>query len=324
MTQPSASVIVPTYRRPDDVEACLQSLLSQEVANFEVIVVDNAPDESLRRRLEPLLCKAEHVRYVHEPRLGVHNARHSGARHAASDLLLYVDDDAVCTPGWVRAYVEAFATDPSLAAAAGPVSAKWDEPPEAWLRRVATEPPFFCPFALIERDSFDIERRGMFFSVNMAIRKRVLLEAGGFNPESFGARWLGNGESGLNRKLWALGLKIGWTEEARVLHRVSRDRMRVEYLLEWARKNGAADAYSAYHPEIPAWPRLIGDVLVDLARATVSMSRLRRHRDRLSPEAIGQRMAVVASLAQARYTTRLLYSQSLRRLVARENWVAEP
>ena len=39
------SVVIPTFRRPDGLRCAVQSVLAQEGApDFEVIVVDNAPE----------------------------------------------------------------------------------------------------------------------------------------------------------------------------------------------------------------------------------------------------------------------------------------
>ena len=40
------SVVIPTYRRPQDLAACLDSILGQSVMPLEVIVVDNEAAQS--------------------------------------------------------------------------------------------------------------------------------------------------------------------------------------------------------------------------------------------------------------------------------------
>ena len=52
-------------------------------------------------------------------------------------------------------------------------------------------------------DGFRLDPNGVFFGVNMAIRRDVLLKLGGFNPDSFGDVWLGDGET--RTKLQNLG-----------------------------------------------------------------------------------------------------------------------
>ena len=49
----AASVVVPTYRRPDLLERCLNALLSQTFApsDYEIIIVDDGPESPETRRL---------------------------------------------------------------------------------------------------------------------------------------------------------------------------------------------------------------------------------------------------------------------------------
>lgn len=91
-------------------------------------------------------------------------------------------------PGFVAAYVEAFESNPEMAAAGGPVYPEWEVPPPEWLLRMATADTICIPFSLMDLgDEAMLSAEGFFFSNNMAIRKGTLFELGGFNPESFGA-----------------------------------------------------------------------------------------------------------------------------------------
>jgi hypothetical protein len=104
-----------------------------------------------------------------------------------------------------------------MAAAGSPIRPAWDTPPSRWLLDyIACEDPLmggpdaFSALSLLDRsENLLIEERGYFFGTNMAIRRDVLFEVGGFNPEAYGQTWLGDGETGLVFELWARGLQIG-------------------------------------------------------------------------------------------------------------------
>lgn len=49
------TVLVPTYRRPDDLSRCLSALLRQQRTPDEIVVVARADDEATHA------CLAEHV-----------------------------------------------------------------------------------------------------------------------------------------------------------------------------------------------------------------------------------------------------------------------
>jgi hypothetical protein len=102
-----------------------------------------------------------------------------------------------------------------MMAAGGPVRPLWETDPPQWLLDYISESKIFGILSIMEPyTDFRLDPNGFFFGVNMAIRREVLFELGGFNPESFGDIWLGDGETGLNRKLQKRGLLIGYVPDA--------------------------------------------------------------------------------------------------------------
>ena len=120
----ACSVIVCTRDRPDDLKRCLESILASEPRPAEIIVVDNAPPNDATARV----ATGYPVRYVVEPRKGLNWARTCGARAAATELLLYTDDDVAVDTGWVGALCKPFA-DPQVSAVTGLVLARELETP---------------------------------------------------------------------------------------------------------------------------------------------------------------------------------------------------
>lgn len=101
----AVSVIICTHNphrlRLDRTLAALQNqTLSTD--KWELLVVDNAsePPVVLDLRWHPA------ARHVHEPVLGLTNARLCGIREARSDLLVFVDDDNELDPGYLEIAAE--------------------------------------------------------------------------------------------------------------------------------------------------------------------------------------------------------------------------
>ena len=83
------SVIIPTYNRPQSLLRQLRSLQEQILRCYALLVVDNAADAELARRVAAFNRTARRpVRYVPEPRLGLMEAPHAGARAAGGDILV--------------------------------------------------------------------------------------------------------------------------------------------------------------------------------------------------------------------------------------------
>jgi glucosyl-dolichyl phosphate glucuronosyltransferase len=296
--------------------------MRQQLDNFEVVVVDNAGDESLGRKIAQFVQREVPVRYVHEPRLGLHNARHCGALAAESDLLLYTDDDAVCTTTWVGAYVNAFQNHAQMSAAGGPVAPLWDREPDFWLRELALSSSSFTAFSIIDLGTpFRAGTDGVFFGNNMAIRKAALLEVGGFNPEMFADEWVGDGETGLLDKLRARGAVVGWVPDAKVLHRITERRMTSADLCLRMRKEGAAAAYNHYHPCVPGRSRLLKDAIAHALRAVKPWLRGLGYRHRPTAMVVGNAMKSNHQRAFARYALTLCFSRRLRQMVDRTDWL---
>jgi glycosyltransferase involved in cell wall biosynthesis len=318
------SLVVPTYNRSRLVMRCLDSVQRQKLAEFELLLVDNSPDAELRARIEAFNLDARiPARYVAEPRLGLHNARHAGARAAHGDVLVFTDDDALFDPNWLAAYARSFDEHADMSAAGGPVLPDWEGPPPAWLTALMqTNPTMFPVLSLLNLSKdFQLTRDGIFFGVNMAIRRATLFESGGFNPEIFGDRWLGDGETGLNRKLWARNQLIGYVPEAIVYHHVSRQRMTLTYLRKRQANDGACDMYARFHHKMPSQAglaRVAAAIVSESIRDWVAEPVFHGRTDLL---ALRVQMRAARAWARLHYLARLMASPRLRALVTQEDWL---
>lgn len=316
------SVIIPTYRRYDDVRRCLTSLSRQTYTNFEVLVVDNGNDSAVRELVASL--QEEYpvaLGYISEPRLGLHNARHSGVRAAKADILVFSDDDATFSADWLHAYADAFKREPEMVAAGGPIRPDWGAEPPEWLVRYMGASSTFPILSLMNcGDDFRMGRMA-FYGVNMAIRKKPLIDAGGFNPDSFGSVRLGDGESGLMRTLWRAALPVGYVPQAKVYHHIPRERMTYAYFRQRMANQGSMDAYSRFRGNVPGTLRVLRSAAGIALRNYKYWIQGGLSRG-MSPSALDKRLYAVRSLAKFKYTLRLALHPKFRALVACTNWWA--
>jgi glycosyltransferase involved in cell wall biosynthesis len=320
----AVSLVVPTYKRSRVVMRCLESIQQQTLADFELLLVDNSPDGELGPQVEAFNRTAKKkARYVPEPRLGLHNARHAGARAATGDVLVFTDDDAGFDPDWLAAYARCFEAHREMAAAGGPIRPAWESPPPDWLTAfMRADPTMFPVLSLLElsRD-FQLRQDGIFFGVNMAIRRDALFDAGGFNPEIFGDRWLGDGETGLNRKLWARGQMIGYVPDALVYHYVPPERMTVAYLRRRQASDGACDMYARFHDKMPSSLGLVRAALAIVGESARDWAAEPMFRGRTDPRALRIQMRTARARSRFQYVARLMVNPGLRALVTQRDWL---
>ena len=319
------SVIIPTYNRSRTLIQALRSLQSQSLPDFQILVVDNAADAAVEKAVAEFNVTAKtRVQYVSEPQLGLHNARHTGARAAAGDILVFTDDDATFEPDWLKAYETAFVEHPEMVAAGGPVHAAWDEDPPEWLRRYMGDSPDFGILSLRSgTTSFLMSPEITFFGTNMAIRRHTLFSHRGFNPESFGLAWLGDGETGLWRKLSQARLLMGYVPEALVYHHIPRERMTLRYFRRRMANEGACDIYARYHRYYQGRRVFVEDAWATCRRNVGLWVRALGQRDRTERVSIDVQLQAARTFSQFRYLVRLCRDRQLRALLVKEDWLTE-
>jgi GT2 family glycosyltransferase len=186
------------------------------------------------------------ARYIPEPVLGLHNARHTGVKESKADLLFFTDDDATLSPDCLYAINNAFHQHPKMEAAGGPVRPIWEQPPPQWLVDYMEGRTSFGVLSLMEPyKEFRLSRDCYFFGVNMSVR-RLIFQRTGFHPELIGTRTIGDGESGLKKEIIDSGGLIGYIPEAVVYHHIPPSRMTVTYIRKWAWHLGGAQMYQRW------------------------------------------------------------------------------
>ncbi|WP_432003992.1 bifunctional glycosyltransferase/CDP-glycerol:glycerophosphate glycerophosphotransferase [Streptomyces sioyaensis] len=114
---PRFSIVVPVYNVQGYLRACLNSLLAQDFADFEVIAVDDrSPDRSGEILAEYAARDPRVITVRHEENRGIGAARNTGVERASGDYLMFLDSDDTLTPGALRAMADRLADseDPDL------------------------------------------------------------------------------------------------------------------------------------------------------------------------------------------------------------------
>jgi GT2 family glycosyltransferase len=124
MLRPATPTAAPTFTaaicskdRWDWVDRLLTSLeQARREADFEVLVVENAPSDD---RMREVCARRGWVRYVREPRVGLDFARNRAIREATGDVVAFLDDDVVVDPMWIRGLRRAWSENPDAGCVTG-------------------------------------------------------------------------------------------------------------------------------------------------------------------------------------------------------------
>lgn len=113
------SVIVPTYRRPGELERCLSALAAQSRQADQIIVVVRDDDARTRDFLANWPAKATAIVVAGVSVPGVVAAMNAGLAAARGNLIALTDDDAAPRPDWLARIEAHFDADLCLGGVGG-------------------------------------------------------------------------------------------------------------------------------------------------------------------------------------------------------------
>ncbi|MHB1160754.1 MAG: glycosyltransferase family 2 protein [Chloroflexota bacterium] len=173
---PLVSVVVPTYRREALLVRTLETILSQRYPRLELLVVDQTErhEDATSAFLEGNRTR---LRFVPSTPPAITRARSAGALAARGEIVLYVDDDVVCSPGLVEAHARAHQLR-GVGVVAGRITE--DEPKavdDAWVGRLDRIGGVTRNYGSSVRQ-FVHHAQGP----NMSFKREAILRAGLFEP----------------------------------------------------------------------------------------------------------------------------------------------
>jgi O-antigen biosynthesis protein len=218
---PRVSVVVCSCNGAATLHECLDGLIAVDYPDYEVIVVnDGSADHTAA------IAGEYPFQLINTPNRGLSCARNTGLQAATGEIVAYIDDDARPDPDWLR-YLAATFMDGDWAAVGGPNLA----PPGdgAVAACVASAPGGPTHVLLSDREAEHVP------GCNMAFRRSILREVGGFDPRF---RIAGD-DVDICWRLQARGLRIGFSPAAVVWH---HRRPTVRAYLAQQKGYGAAEA----------------------------------------------------------------------------------
>lgn len=91
--EPLVSVIVPVYNVEEFLNQCVNSILSQEYKNIELILVNDGSSDSCPTICEDWKYRDSRVKVIHQSNKGLSSARNAGLELSIGEYVEFVDSD---------------------------------------------------------------------------------------------------------------------------------------------------------------------------------------------------------------------------------------
>jgi len=174
-TKVSATFLLPVYNGAATLREAIDSVLAQDEPSFELLILDDASSDGSAALAEDYKRRDSRVVVVaHERNSGLASTLNEGLERASHELVLRMDQDDVSLPWRLRvqsAYLEAH---PAVAAAGSWVLHMGARPEHDRLVELPSTP---------REIAVRLQRENCLYHPSVALRRSVVLEAGGYRSE---------------------------------------------------------------------------------------------------------------------------------------------
>lgn len=241
---PAISIVIPTFDRGDVLLDTIRALFALRDRADEMLIVDQTPQPpaSVAGQLRDW-NKAGAIRWLRLDRPSIPHAMNVGLQSAASEVVLFLDDDIVPGPRLVAAHRAAQAADKSAWAIVGQVLQPGEEPQErnGYMQRTGLKADLDFPFWSTETATIANVMAG-----NLSVRREQVLDLGGFDENFSGAAY--RFETEFCRRMLAAGGAVRFEPAASLRHlRAQRGGTRTSgsHLTSASPRHGMGDYYFA-------------------------------------------------------------------------------
>lgn len=115
-------VIVCIHNAPDDVRACLDSIVKGASHINKIILVDDCSNAQTKELIEEYSSKRDNIQVIHTAeQLGYTKAANLGLKQSQADIRTLLNSDTIVASGWSRKITEKFINNPEIGIV-GPLS----------------------------------------------------------------------------------------------------------------------------------------------------------------------------------------------------------
>lgn len=316
------SVIITTFNRAKTIPMCMDSLIKQNFpkSDYEIIIINNNSSDETEEVIEKYINDNPdtNIKYYFIPKPGQVYARQIGILAAQNEILSFTDDDGILCPDWLKEIAEVFELNKEAVGVAGKIIIRWDETPPEWINNYEN---FLGKLNYGDEIKYET---GLYMNAgNLSIKKDVLIEVGGFNPEMIGDWLMGDGETGLWIRLRKKNYKIGWAPKAIMEHyQIAKKNATVDDIKRRFMNNGICIPYNIYAVDKHGYKALILNMY--LAFKQSMRWRMIKFKSALKSDSESEKYAIFRTAfytAQINYTLKIIFNKEFRTALTKGDWV---
>ena len=103
---PTVSIIVPVYNAEATISRCIESIITQEYTDFELLLVDDGSRDASGSVCDQYADKDSRIRVIHKENTGVSDSRNQALDQARGTFIQFLDSDDWITPNATRLFVD--------------------------------------------------------------------------------------------------------------------------------------------------------------------------------------------------------------------------
>lgn len=239
------SVIMCTHNRAfllPDVLNSLEKTEPPENTEIELVIVDNACSDNTFQTIEEYAQNSKFKTIpLKEPKKGKTFALNTAINIAKGNLLAFVDDDHLISPGYFKAIHSALENYPDFNLFCGRIMPNWDGTEPAWVHDDINYPirPFPIPNFNMGDHVLEVQLdKGMFIpgAGNLVIKESVFEDIGlfseGFGPKGHNLR--GGEDLEFVRRALKQGERLIYIPEILQYHQVDKKKLTLNYVIKKA------------------------------------------------------------------------------------------
>ncbi len=213
------SIIVPVFNRPDEVDELLESLSSQTLTDFEVVIVEDGsqiPCKDVCDKYANILD----LHYYFKENSGPGQSRNYGVERAQGEYVIILDSDAVTPPGFMQAIDDELKRQPTDA---------WGGPDAAHesfsdiQKAISYAMTSFFTTGGIRGGKKQLDKKFYPRSFNLGVRREVYQQLGGFTTERFSKMSLYGEDIDFSLRIYKNGYSCRLFPEAWLWHKRRTD-----------------------------------------------------------------------------------------------------